>query len=246
MELKIESSYSNLSKLLQNTAPTSKPAAIPISEKMTAQETGLEQGTKNAQDAVNLAQTADGSLNSVTESLGRIRELAVQASNGVLSADDKSLIQEEINGLKSGINDALRNTEFNTIKLFDGFNGNIQTGANPNQGTEMKIQNTSLETLGIQDFDVTGDFNISDIDSAIESVTTARSELGAQSNSLESNIRYNEIARENTLSSRSNVIDDDFEKSIMQLRQSQLQQQLQFQTQSMRQEQSRNSLNILG
>ncbi len=244
--MKVDTSYANLNQMLQGAASSSKPASIPISEKMTSQERGLEQGVNNAQDAVNMAKTAEGALNSVSDNLGRMRELAVQAGNGIMTAEDKGVIQEEIEGLKSSINDALRNTEFNTIKLFDGFDGNVQTGANANQGRQMQIQNTSLETLGIADFDVTKAFNIDTLDDAINSVSEARSDLGATTNSLESNIRYNEVARENTLSARSTALDEDFEKSIMELRQSQLRQQIQTQTQAMRQEQEKTSLNILG
>ncbi len=246
MNLKVDSSYSNVNQLLQNAASASKPASIPISEKMTSQERGLEQGASNAKDAVNLARTAEGALNSVSDNLGRMRELAVQASNGIMTADDKSIIQNEIEGLKSSINDALSNTEFNTIKLFEGFDGTIQTGPNAEQGREMQIQNTSIDTLGIGDFDVTEDFDISQLDEAISSVSDARSNLGATTNSLESNIRYNEVARENTLSSRATTLDQDFEKSIMELRQSQLQQQIQLQTQSLKQEEEKNGLNVLG
>lgn len=244
--MRIESSFRDLSALLQGSASTSKPASIPISEKMTSQEKGLEQATANSEDAINLANTAEGALNSISEDLGRMRELAVQAKNGILSDEDRGIIQEEINGLKSGINDALQNTEFNSIKLFDGFNGNVQTGPNEGQGREMVIENTSIESLGIAEFDVTGDFDIEDIDNAIEQVSEARSDLGSQTNGLESNVRFNEIARENTLSSRSNAIGDDFEKSIMELRQAQLQQEIQNQTQLLKQEKEEDKLNVFG
>ena len=244
--MRVESSFNNLTSLLQNAASASKPASIPISEKMTAQERGLEQATDNSRDAVNLARTAEGALGSVSEDLGRIRELAVQASNGILTDSDRSSIQEEINGLKGSINDALQNTEFNSIKLFDGFDGNIQTGPNSGQGRQMTIENTSIESLGIKDFDVTGDFDISDIDSAIETVSEARADLGATTNGLEANIRFSENARENTLNSRSNVIGDDLEKSLIELRQAQLQQQVQTQVQSLKQTEEEDRLNILG
>lgn len=244
--MRIDSSYQDLSKMLQGAASSSRPASVPIAEKMTSQERGLEQATNNSEDAVNMLQTAEGALGTIAEDLGRIRELAVQASNGILSDSDRGTIQEEISGLKSSINDALQNTEFNTIKLFDSFEGNVQTGANENQGRQMRIENTSLETLGIKDFDVTGDFDISDIDQAIERVSEARSDIGSQTNGLESNIRYNEIARENTLSSRSNVVGEDFEKSIMELRQAQLQQQIQYSVQNMKKEEEENGLSVLG
>ncbi len=170
----------------------------------------------------------------------------MQASNGILTEDDKGIIQNEINELKTGINDTLRNTEFNTIKVLDGFNGNVQSGANSGQGQQMNIENTTLETLGIKEFDVTGDFDIGDIDKALETVNSERADIGAQTNGLESNIRYNQIARENTISSRSTVAGDDVEKALIELKQSQLQQSIQQQVQSMKQKDEEDKLNIFG
>lgn len=245
--MKVDASYSNLSKMMQGAATSARPAAIPIAEKMTSQERGLDQATENSADAINLAQTAEGALNTVAEDLGRMRELAVQASNGTLTDSDRGIIQEEINSLKSGITDALQNTEFNTIKVFDGFDGNIQTGPNSGQGRQMVVENTSLATLGIDGFDVTsGNFDIGELDSAIEKVSEARSDLGAQTNGLESNIRYNEIARENTLSSRANTVGEDITQALMDLRQSQLQQSIQNQMQSFKQKEEEDRLSIFG
>ena len=245
--MRVEASYNNMSKVMQGAATSARPAAIPIAEKMTSQERGLEQASNNSQDAINLAQTAEGALNSVAEDLGRMRELALQASNGTLTDSDRGIIQEEINSLKSGINDSLRNTEFNTIKVFDGFNGNVQTGPNSGQGRQMTIENTSLATLGIDGFDVTsGSFDLGDIDRAIEKVSEARSDLGAQTNGLESNIRYNEIARENTLSSRSTTVGDDITEALVDLRQNQLQQSIQNQLQSFKQKEEEDRLSIFG
>lgn len=244
--MKIDASYTNLTNALQGAASSSRPASVPITEKMTGQERGLDQGTRNAEDAVNLANTAEGALNNVSDSLLRIKELAVQASNGILTEDDKGIIQNEINDIKTGITDTLRNTEFNTIKVLDGFNGNVQSGANSGQGQTMSIENTTLETLGIKDFDVTGDFDISDIDNALETVNSERADIGAQTNGLESNIRYNQIARENTISSRSTVAGDDVEKALIELRQSQLQQSIQQQVQSLKQKDEEDKLNIFG
>tara|TARA_Y100000588_G_C13919901_1_gene781028 strand:- start:79 stop:774 length:696 start_codon:yes stop_codon:yes gene_type:complete len=231
---------------MQGQPSTSAPASIPIAESMSGQERGMEQGVENTQDAINLANTAEGALSSVSDSLVRIKELAVQASNGILNDNDKSAIQSEINELKSGISDTLQDTSFNNIKLFDGFNGNVQTGPSSEQGQTMTIENTSLDTLGIKDFDVTGSFDIADIDKALDQVNSERSDIGAQTNSLESNIRYNEITRENTLNARSNIVGDDIEKALMDLRQDQLKQSISNQMLSMKQKEEEDKLNIFG
>ncbi len=243
--MRIGSNFNNLSSLLQS-SKAAAPANIPIEQELEAQQIGQDQGSKNAQDAINLGNVAEGALNSASDSLQQIRELAVQAGNGALSSEDRSIIQDQINGLKQDIQSSLQNSEFNGQKLLDGgFNGNIQTGGNPGQGRVMQIENTSLDSLGITNFDVTGSFDIGDIDNAIEQVNANRSQIGAQTNGLESTIRSNEIARENTLASQSNLTED-LEESITQFRQGQLQQSVQTQTQLLQQQAQESQLDILG
>jgi len=223
---------------------SNNPANLPISEKMTAQERGLDQGIENSQDARNMLNTAEGALNNVGESLNRMRELTVQASNGILTDDDRSIIQNEIESLKSDINDSLRNTEFNQISLFQGTEASIQTGANSGQSRNIEIRNTTLENLGIQNFDVTEDPDLEAIDNAIESVSEARSNLGAQGNALENTINANSVARENTLSSQSKL-DEDFVQKVSDLKKNQIMQQYSIQMQKKGMDNSAGVLNSI-
>ncbi len=200
---------------------SNNPANISISEKMNAQATGYEVGTKNSEDAKNLLNTAEGTLNNVADSLNRMRELAVNAKNGILTDDDKVIIQDEINSIKNEINDSLKNTEFNTIELFNDFSGNVQTGPNANQGQIMHIENTSLKNLGLENFNVMNEFDIEDIDQAIERINETRTEIGTQTNALDHTIRENNVSRENILASE-NKLGDDFEKEIMELKKNQI------------------------
>jgi flagellin len=174
--------------------------------------------------------TAEGALDNVGESLNRMRELTVQASNGILSDDDRSIIQNEIESLKTDISDSLRNTEFNQISLFEGTEAAIQTGANSGQSRSIEIRNTTLENLGIQDLDVTEDADLEAIDSAIESISEARSSLGAQDNALGNTINANSVARENTLSSQSKL-DEDIAEKVSDLKKNQIMQQYSMQMQ---------------
>jgi len=203
---------------------SNNPASQPISEKMNAQERGLDQGIENSQDARNMINTAEGALNNVGESLNRMRELTVQASNGILTDDDRSIIQNEIESLKTDISDSLRNTEFNQISLFEGTESTIQTGANSGQSRNIEIRNTTLENLGIQNLDVTEDADLESIDNAIERVSEARSNLGAQDNALGNTVNANSVARENTLASQSRL-DEDFAQKVSDLKKNQIMQQ---------------------
>ncbi|PJW14902.1 flagellin [Geobacillus sp. Manikaran-105] len=95
-------------------------AGLAISEKMRGQIRGLEQASRNSQDAISLIQTAEGALNETHAILQRMRELAVQASNGTATDDDRNAIQDEINQLVSEIDRIGETTEFNTMKLING------------------------------------------------------------------------------------------------------------------------------
>lgn len=95
-------------------------AGLAISEKMRAQIRGLTQGSRNAEDGISLVQTADGALNEVHAMLQRMNKLSVQASNGICSDDDRSLIQKEINQLVKQVDGISSQTEFNGISLLDG------------------------------------------------------------------------------------------------------------------------------
>lgn len=95
-------------------------AGLAISEKMRGQIRGLDQASRNSQDAISLIQTAEGALNETHSILQRMRELAVQAANDTNTEDDRGEIQKEINQLTSEINRIGNTTEFNTMKLLNG------------------------------------------------------------------------------------------------------------------------------
>ncbi len=219
-----------------------RPANVGIEQKMTSQVNGLNQGAENAQTAIDALKTADGALQSASDPLQEMKQLAIQAKNGIMTEDDKKAIQTQIEGLKSSINDTLKNTEFNTIKLFNQDSElKVQTG---NQGTPMQLQNTSLEGLGISDFDVTKDFDIGKIDQALEKISTARSKMGSKSTGLESTVRSNNIAQENTVASRSNL-QEDLATQIAEVKKQDYLRQYQIANQRMQMDSQKSKLNIL-
>jgi len=107
-----------------------------------------------------------------------------------------------------------------------------------------QLQNTSLESLGLSDFNVTGDFDISKVDQAIEKVNTARSKMGSQSNGFESTVRSNNIAQQNTVASRSNL-EDDLASKITEMKKQDYLKQYQISTQKIQMEAQNSKLNIL-
>lgn len=190
-------------------------AGLAISEKLLAQTNGYAVGTNNAADGINLMNVADGALSTMQDSLQRIRELAVQAGNGIYSASDKELIQMEIDGLKASIQDAAKGTEFNTMKLLDGSMASLSLATNPSGGgLSIQMDSSTLESLGIADFNVTGKFSLDDIDSAIQAVSKARSRLGAKTNALGHTINYNENAGLNLMAANSRIRDTDYGTAV--------------------------------
>ncbi|MED4590260.1 flagellin N-terminal helical domain-containing protein [Priestia flexa] len=104
-------------------------AGLAISEKMRGQIRGLDQASKNSQDAISLVQTAEGALNETHDILQRMRELAVQAGNDTNTTSDREEIQKEINQMTSEINRIGNTTEFNTQKLLNGSKDSATTGS---------------------------------------------------------------------------------------------------------------------
>ncbi|MFY9470448.1 MAG: flagellin, partial [Bacillota bacterium] len=145
-------------------------AGLAISEKMKAQTRGLRQAVRNAQDGISLIQTAEGALNEVHAILQRMRELAVQAGNGIYEKDDLQMIQDEINQLVDEINEISKRTEFNTKQLLDGTVAeditspdnpvpgiSLQIGANAGQVMGISIENMDSQSLGVQSVNIADD-----------------------------------------------------------------------------------------
>ncbi|MBQ8527075.1 MAG: flagellin [Lachnospiraceae bacterium] len=211
-----QNTYANLSSGSRINKAADDASGLAISEKLKSQATGFEVGAENANDGVSMMNIADGALSGIQDSLQRMRELAVKASNGLYSAEDKSYIQKEIDGLKQTIQETAQRTSFNEMTLLDGSKADVDLATNPSGGgLSIQMVNSTLESLGIADFDVTGKFNLEDIDKAMEKVSEARSSLGAQTNALGHTISYNKIADYNLTAADSRIRDTDYAEEII-------------------------------
>lgn len=126
-------------------------AGLAISNRMTSQIRGLDQAIRNANDGISLIQTAEGALQETTNILQRMRELAIQAGNGIYSDNDRTTLDAEVQQLISELNRIAESTSFNGQKLLDGTLGkvNLQVGSEANQTIEMKIPKMDAKTLGM-------------------------------------------------------------------------------------------------
>jgi flagellin len=128
-------------------------AGLGISDRMTAQIKGLNQATRNANDGISLAQTAEGALGEITTSLQRLRELAVQSANATNTASDRASLQQEASQLLSEIDRVSGQTEFNGLKLLDGSfkEQSFQIGANAGQTISVTMRSAQAKNLGTGD-----------------------------------------------------------------------------------------------
>jgi flagellin len=146
----LNTSIQRLSSGLRINSAKDDAAGLAISDRMNSQIRGMNQATRNANDGVSMAQTAEGALASSGDMLQRIRELAVQSSNSSNSASDRKALQTEVSQLTSELNRIASTTEFNGTKLLDGSMGtaNFQVGANANQLISMTGANFSTSVYG--------------------------------------------------------------------------------------------------
>ncbi len=148
----LNTALQRLSSGLRINSAKDDAAGMAISSRMTAQINGLNQAGRNANDGISLAQTAEGALQSVTDSLQRMRTLAVQASNATNSATDRAALQKEVDQLVQQINTVASQTSFNGVKLLDGsFNTQaFQVGANAGEMISIdSIKSAKADALGV-------------------------------------------------------------------------------------------------
>ncbi|HET9645599.1 MAG TPA: flagellin, partial [Burkholderiaceae bacterium] len=155
----LSTSIARLSSGLRINSAKDDAAGMAISERMTSQIRGLNQAARNSNDAISLAQTAEGALGSVSNNLQRMRELAVQSANASNSASDRAALQGEVSQLMSEIGRVAGQTDYNGIKLLDGsFNSQaFQVGAGANQTISIKsITDARTTSLGSNTYSANG------------------------------------------------------------------------------------------
>jgi flagellin len=194
-------------------------AGLSISEKMRSQIRGLDQATRNAQDGISYIQTAEGATNEISSMLTRLKELAVQVSNGTYSTDDKTNIGSEMKALGEAAQDIVANTKFNGTAVFTA-DTDIAYGEDAgNTLTVAKLTTTNLDTLtGLTDAatDAAGAsaVKVADVEAAITELNTGRATYGAQQNKLEHVINNQDTSAENLTAAESRIRDVDMAKEM--------------------------------
>jgi flagellin len=225
--MRMQQSMARLSSGYRINTAADDAAGLAISEKLRGQIGGLAQANSNAQDGISLVQTAEGQLNEVHSMLQRVRDLAVQYKNGTLSSDDRTAIQSEVNQLGSEIERIGQAAAFNGISLLAANTAiTFQIGAN--DGDEIVVSTISLGAAvssTVFTLNVGGATDISEIDGAINAVSTQRATFGAVQNRLEHTINNLSTYQENLTASESQIRDVDMASEMVEFTKDQILQQ---------------------
>ncbi len=145
----LQTSLQRLSSGMRINSAKDDAAGLAISQRFTSQINGSDQASRNASDGISLAQTAEGSLSTITDNLQRMRQLAVQAANATNSSSDRTAIQTEVGQLTSEIDRTANNSSFNGVKLLDGSSPSFvfQVGANTTSNDTIAVSGLQNATL---------------------------------------------------------------------------------------------------
>jgi flagellin len=211
-------------------------AGLAVAEGLRSQQRGDTQGIRNAYDGVSLTQTADGALSQITQNSQRIEELAVQAGNGILSADNRAALQKEVDQLTQANSRIVESTTFNGQQLFNG--GNTATFQVGGQGTstaqlsvtapdlangasKLNAYSSNANATGTIDLSNPG-AALSQIQSDLKQLGNYRADLGATANRFGSAIGNLTTSSINTEAARSRIQDADYAAASSELARQQI------------------------
>jgi flagellin len=239
-QMSLATSMQRLSSGLRVNSAKDDAAGLAIAERMNAQVRGMNVAVRNANDGISLAQTAEGALGKVGESLQRMRELAVQSRNATNSSSDKDSLNKEFQQLSSEIKRVLGGTTFNgqTILGSNAGGKNFQVGANTTSNDTITVSTTNMNsaasitavtgaTVSIgSNADATAIGKVIDnIDGAIDKVNSERAMYGATQSRFDSVISNLQVSVENQTAARSRIMDADFATETANLSRAQILQQ---------------------
>jgi flagellin len=212
-------------------------SGLAVSEKMRSQIRGLQRASKNAQDGISFIQTTEGYLQESQDIIQRLRELAVQSSNGVYTSEDRMQIQVEVSQLVEELDRIASHAQFNGLNVLTGrfareTGENTPTGsmwfhigANMDQRTRVYIGTMTAKALGVRNvgdnsivtLDTPDSANraIGTFDAALKRISKQRADLGAYQNRLEHAVRGIDVGAENLQAAESRIRDTDMASEMV-------------------------------
>ncbi len=212
--LDLNRSLERLSSGLRINRAADDAAGLAIAEGLRSQVRGTQVAQRNSQDGISLVQTAEGALSESQNILQRMRELAIQAANGTQTDTNRASLNQEVNQLLAQIDAIALQTEFNGIKVLSSAQTvTLQSGSYTSQTLNVTVSGAKTNDLGVSTVSVSNYTQaisaISTLDTAIQSISSLRSKLGAFQNRLEFTISTLAIQEENASASESAIRDSD-------------------------------------
>lgn len=252
--LGLNTAFERLSSGFRINRASDDAAGLQITDRMTTQIEGLNQAVRNANDAISLTQTAEGAMQEITSALQRIRQLSIQAQNGINSSSDRLALQKEVSALKTEISRIGSTTQFAGVNLLTGaYSAAFLVGANGGQSISVNMSRSGgfgASGLGIGTLSVQSERSASAaltaIDTAISVIGAARADLGALQNRFQSTIRNLSNVAENVAAARSRIKDTDFATETASLTKNQILQQASTTVLSQANQRPQSALSLLG
>lgn len=171
---RLETAMNRLSSGKRINSAKDDASGMAVATRMTADLRGFAVAIRNSNDGISLAQTAEGGMGEVTNILQRMRELAVQSSNGTISNDNRKNLQAELTQLVAQVDDISAKTAFNGIKLLDGSAKSVklQTGVKAGDTVAFGVANLSSKALGLQGYAVTGQVTSGRVNGTLTTIAT--------------------------------------------------------------------------
>jgi flagellin len=226
----LSKSFNKISSGFRINSAADDAAGLAISESMKAQVRSYVVAERNANDAVSMAQTAEGALGEMHDVLGRMRELAMQSSNGTMSTIDRTNIQAEYSALQNELSRIQGGTNFNAVQLLaqDTTSVTFQVGLNNDPNDQLSIQFGGLDLSNLLSSSVAGDTPdsaltaLGTIDSVSQAISTQRSSLGAAMNRLDVVTHNIQTMRLNLQAANSRIRDTDVAEEMAVLSKNQI------------------------
>jgi flagellin len=232
---KLQGNFARLASGQRIATASDDAAGLAISERMRSQIRSYSVASRNAQDGLSLAQTAEGAMEELSNIVSRMRELAMQAANGTYSQEDRDVLEEEFVALYTEIDRVAQDAEFNGNNLLDGTFPNVDIQVGIEAGEVITLQMADLQAAnlgggaGIDSLTIatmaSASTALDELDNAITTINTTRGNVGAQSNRLNSAMRSILNARENLSASESRIRDVDVAEETANLTKNSIMQQ---------------------
>ncbi len=221
----LSTSMQRLSSGLRVNSAKDDAAGLAIAERMNAQTKGMNVAIRNANDAISLAATAEGALGAVSNNLQRMRELAVQASNGTNSTSDIAALNQEFKLLAAENTRVTGATKFNGTAVIAATTFVFQVGANGGDTISVAGAAATFTSSDLGATTTTANAEIAKLDTDIDAINTTRATWGATQNRFESVISNLRVGAENSAASRGRIMDADYAMETASLSRAQVLQQ---------------------